>query len=179
MTDSSMNSKTEKKPDVILQHKHVYFTCVLSPDMASDIIKLYREVNEEMGVSPTFTDEVVEKKFQQIGKLPDNETIYVAIDGRQNVLAGMMHVEETKNGALELSTLSVLPQYRRMKLGTYFVEIAKLQAEDRLHLTCFGKNKRALAFYETTGYTNKHVENRFSKRDNVAYSLVHFEYVLN
>jgi len=153
----------------------ITYTKTFTDQYDQPIRELYKKVNDLMKVHPVFTQDVLNNKLQNPSAISGDNSIWIAIDSSSNgKVVGIMCLEKMDNDTNELSTLSILPEYRRKKIGSTLLKMAR--QDKKIHLTCFGANKAALNFYNTTDYSSTKEEHRHSQRTNVDYTLVHFNY---
>ena len=82
----------------------------------------------------------------------------------------MAHLVPNEDG-YELKKLYVAESNRREGIGTKLLNFVKTKG--KITLTCLGSNTAAKEFYDKNMELGE-VEHRFSKRDNVEYSLLHY-----
>ena len=152
----------------------IIYTKTFSNQYDQPIRELYETVNNLMKVHPVFTKDILQTKLQKPSAISGNNSIWIAIDSSNDKVIGIMCLEKIDQEINELSTLSILPDYRRQKIGSTMLHMAR--QDKKIHLTCFGTNEAALKFYRATDYTSTREEHRHSQRTNVDYTLVHFNY---
>lgn len=142
----------------------------LSKEYNSDVRKLYQQSNDEMGVSPTFTNSVLGGDLKDPFEFYSKDGYEMIIAIVNDVLVGMVCVAPTG----EISRLSVSKNYRRQGVGRSLMH--HIIEGRKIHLSCLETNNDALSFYQNLkGVHEVKRETRFSSRDNLEYTLVHFE----
>lgn len=165
---------------------------LVSSEWDQRIRNLYSEIQEELGTSPTFIKDklngdlkVPSETYKGKGKYLlliltrnhdddniDKEQIIGFVTTKPREYENVGTDEERR--VLEVQNLQIHKDYRRMGLGKKLLE--KISLLGIINLSCFGKNKAAIAFYNSLDFLRlDHEEHCFSKRDNVPYVLYHYK----
>lgn len=116
------------------------------PSYAADTVAMWRKSKEEaIGQAElhSFEDHV---HYLNDVLLLENR-IYLAVDTRNNAVAGMLACNET-----EVNQLYIRKEYQGKGLGTRLLDIAKCNSGGTLTLYTFEVNRKAQLFYEKNGF---------------------------